>query len=122
MGRPFRRCYLLLLAAVCILFPVTATAATEVMCDPSFQDCRAMLLSRINSEPLAIDLAMLFMEDDGLADAIIARHNAGVRVRLLVEPRRSQTTPKNEEILARFSAAVMQRKAPSPSSAGAVMW
>ena len=37
-----------------------------------------MLLARIKSEPLAIDLAMLFMEDDGLADAIIARHNAGV--------------------------------------------
>ena len=61
-----------------------------------------MLLARINSEPLGIDLAMLFMEDDVLADAIIARHKGGLLVRVLVEPRRNQTTPKNEEILARI--------------------
>jgi regulation of enolase protein 1 (concanavalin A-like superfamily) len=119
MGQLLCRWYLLLLA-FCICFPRTATAATEVMCDPAFQDCRAMLLSRINSEPLAIDLAMLFMEDDGLADAIIARHNAGVRVRLLVEPRRNQTTPKNEEILARFSAAGIPMRA--KAGGGVLHW
>src|SRR4029453_9857901 len=60
-------------------------AAAEVMCDPSFQDCRTMLLSPINAETAALDIAMLFMEDDAMADAIIARFNAGVPVRMLVE-------------------------------------
>ena len=70
-----------------------------------------MLLARINAETVAIDLAMLFMEDDVLADAIIARHNAGVRVRALVEPRRNTTTPKNDEILARLAAAGIPMRA-----------
>ena len=86
-------------------------AAAEVMCDPSFQDCRAMLLSRIQNETQAIDLAMLFMEDDALADAIIARHQAGVRVRVLMEPRRNVTTPKNELILERLKTAGIPMRA-----------
>ena len=81
------------------------------MCDPSFQDCRAILLSRIHGETQAIDLAMLFMEDDALADAIIARHHAGVRVRVLMEPRRNVTTPKNELILERLKAAGIPMRA-----------
>jgi hypothetical protein len=95
-------------------------AAAEVMCDPSFQDCRSMLLSRINSETLAIDLAMLFMEDDALADAIIARHNAGVRVRVLVEPRRNVTTPKNVVILDRLKAAGIPMRA--KNGGGVLHW
>ncbi len=70
-----------------------------------------MLLSRIQNETQAIDLAMLFMEDDALADAIIARHQAGVRVRILMEPRRNLTTPKNEVILERLKAAGIPMRA-----------
>src|SRR5688500_9755391 len=85
--------------------------AADVMCDPSFQDCRAILLSRIQNETQAIDLAMLFMEDDAMADAVIARHHAGVRVRILVEPRRNSTTPKNLIILDRLKAAGIPMRA-----------
>jgi regulation of enolase protein 1 (concanavalin A-like superfamily) len=92
-------------------FSARATAAAELMCDPSFQDCRTMLLTRIQNETQAIDLAMLFMEDDGFADAIIARHHAGVRVRILMEPRRNATTPKNELILERLRAAGIPMRA-----------
>jgi regulation of enolase protein 1 (concanavalin A-like superfamily) len=90
------------------------------MCDPSFQDCRAMLLSRIQNETLAIDLAMLFMEDDALADAIIARFNAGVRVRVLVEPRRNETTPKNLIILDRLKTAGIPMRA--KAGGGVLHW
>ena len=83
----------------------------EQMCDPSFQDCRALLLTRIQSETQAIDVAMLFMEDDLMADAIIARHQAGVRVRILMEPRRNLTTPKNEIILERLKNAGIPMRA-----------
>jgi hypothetical protein len=75
------------------------------MCDPSFQDCRAILLAHIRDERVGIDVAMWFMEDDGLADAIIARHGEGLRVRALVDPRRNPTTPKNAVILERFAQA-----------------
>lgn len=79
-----------------------------------------MLLSRIRGESVAIDLAMLFMEDDALADAIIARHNAGVRVRVLVEPRRNMTTPKNGEILDRLKASGIPMRA--KSGGGMLHW
>ena len=75
-----------------------------------------MLLSRIQSETQAIDVAMLFMEDDELADAIIARFNAGVSVRMIVEPRRNLTTPKNVEILDRLSAAGIPMRAKAGGS------
>ena len=94
-----------ILAAVLIASLPRPAAAAEVMCDPSFQDCRAMLLSRIQNETSGIDLAMLFMEDDAMADAIIARFHAGVRVRALVEPRRNSATPKNAVILERLKSA-----------------
>src|SRR5688500_14217534 len=109
-----------LVATILLMQPVAASAATDLMCDPSYQDCRALLLARINSEPLAIDLAMLFMEDDALADALIARHNAGVRIRVLVEPRRNQTTPKNEEILQRLKQAGIPMRA--KAGGGVLHW
>ena len=120
MGPVFSRGRALLLTAALLGFPLAAAAQTDLMCDPSFQDCRSLLLTRINNEPLAIDLAMLFMEDDALADAIIARHNAGVRVRILVEPRRNETTPKNEEILARLKAAGIPMRA--KAGGGVLHW
>ena len=108
---PFRALALtLLLTALTALAPAHAAAA-EILCDPAYQDCRAMLLSRIQSETQAIDLAMLFMEDDAMADAIIARHQAGVRVRILMEPRRNLTTPKNELVLARLRDAGIPMRA-----------
>jgi regulation of enolase protein 1 (concanavalin A-like superfamily) len=105
-----------LLALVCS----THAAAAELMCDPSYQDCRSILLSRIQNETQAIDLAMLFMEDDAMADAIIARHRAGVRVRVLLEPRRNLTTPKNEIIIERLKAAGIPMRA--KSGGGMLHW
>lgn len=108
-----------LAATLLAILPIRASAA-EVMCDPAYQDCRAMLLSRIQNETLAIDLAMLFMEDDAMADAIIARFNAGVRVRILVEPRRNVTTPKNVVILDRLKAAGIPMRA--KAGGGVLHW
>lgn len=96
---------MLLLVAAGLFLPPRPAAAAEVMCDPAFQDCKTLLLTRIQNETYAIDVAMLFMEDDDMANALIARHNAGVRVRALVEPRRNKTTPKNAIILDRLAAA-----------------
>lgn len=102
------------------LLTAQPVAAAEVLCDPSYQDCRALLLSRISTEPIRIDVAMLFMEDDAMADALIARHNAGVRVRMLVEPRRNAATPKNQQILDRLQAAGIPMRA--KAGGGVLHW
>src|SRR3970040_255082 len=103
LGLP-RRCALLIGTALVLLFPSPARA-TEVMCDPSHEDCRAILIAYIQHERVSIDLAMWFMEDQDLANEIIARKNAGVSVRILVDPRRNAETPMNAVILDMFRQA-----------------
>src|SRR5918993_1627211 len=90
-----RAAILATLAAALTAGAAAHASAAEFMCDPAWEDCRAKLIERIKNEATAIDIAMLFMEDDVLADEIIARHAAGVRIRMLIEPRRNATTPKN---------------------------
>src|SRR5689334_4946134 len=86
-----------------VLTTITSAAqAAESMCDPAHQDCRTPLLTLIQHESASIDIAMWFMEDQGLADAIVARFRAGVDVRVIVDPRRNTTTPMNAVILAQF--------------------
>ena len=59
----------------------------ERLCDPSFQDCRADLLKYINQETVGIDAGFWLMDDDRYATALINRFNAGVPVRILMDPR-----------------------------------
>src|SRR5688500_7095335 len=92
-----------------ILLVIAAPARAQLvdtMCDPSYQDCRTTLLNHVRAETQSIDVAMWFMEDQELADAIIDRFvNAGVSVRVLVDPRRNPTTPVNATTLAKFQNA-----------------
>lgn len=104
MPRSAARAVLVLAVALFTLVARPAAAA-EVMCDPSYQDCRATLLNFIRTETDSIDIAMWFMEDLELADAIIARFRAGIPVRALVDPRRNATTPVNGTILTMFRDA-----------------
>jgi hypothetical protein len=97
------RCFAIVLLAL-VVSPRPARAA-DTMCDPSFQDCRATLLGFVRGETESIDIAMWFMEDQELAQAIIARFQAGVPVRAIVDPRRNRTTPMNATILAMFQNA-----------------
>ncbi len=90
----------------------------EAMCDPAYQDCRATLLGYIQNERVSIDVAMWFMEDQDLATAIIARKNAGVSVRILVDPRRNAETPMNAVTLDRFAQAGIPMRY---KSAGGIM-
>ena len=90
----------------------------EAMCDPAYQDCRASLLGYIQNERVSIDVAMWFMEDQDLATAIIARKNAGVSVRILVDPRRNAETPMNAVTLDRFAQAGIPMRY---KSAGGIM-
>src|SRR5829696_3575133 len=76
--------------------------AQERLCDTAFEDCRAPLWSLIDQETVGIDIAYWFMQDTSIANKVIARHQAGVPVRILVDPRANPTYAGNEAILTQF--------------------
>jgi phosphatidylserine/phosphatidylglycerophosphate/cardiolipin synthase-like enzyme len=79
--------------------------ALERLCDPSFENCRTQLLSLIDNEKQEIDVGFWFMEDNRYVSHLVARHNAGVRVRLLVDPRGSASSSFNQGVLDALAAA-----------------
>src|ERR1051326_215482 len=83
----------------------TRAHAAETLCDPSFQNCRTQLLSLIDSENVEIDAGFWFMEDQRYVNHIIARWQAGVRVRLIVDPRANPTYTLNATSLSAFQQA-----------------
>ena len=85
----------LLLAAAMVCLRPTPSAALERFCDPSFEDCRAPLLNLIANERVGIDLGFWFMEDARYTYALIKRFQAGVPVRVLVDPRANTKNPQN---------------------------
>src|SRR5689334_11967231 len=95
---PWALCVLILLSYQCV-------SAQERLCDPSFEDCYTPLLNAVRAENTGIDMAFYWIELPDLADAIIKRFQAGVPVRLIVEPRASVKFPTNQTLLDRFKAA-----------------
>ena len=100
--------------ALCVcslLLAARPAAALERLCDPAAENCRTQLLSLIDNERQEIDVAFWFMEDNHYVQHIVARFNAGVRVRLLVDPRGSASSPYNQGVLDAFeSAGIPMRK------------
>jgi len=82
-----------------------AARAAERLCDTSFQDCRAPLLTLIANEHARIDVAFDMMEDDVIADALIKRFKAGLPVRVLMDPRRNAVSSRNAAVLQKLAAA-----------------
>lgn len=96
----------LVLSATIGLLTSSATAmAAERLCDTSFEDCRAPLLTLIAGERAKIDVAFDMMEDGVIADALIARFKAGVSVRVIADARRNRVSPQNGVILQKLAAA-----------------
>ena len=93
--------------ALCALILLTASPALaqERLCDPSFEDCYTPLLNAVRAETTGIDMAFYWIELPDLADAVIKRFQAGVPVRIIVEPRASLKFPTNQTLLDRFQAA-----------------
>src|SRR5436190_1148895 len=87
------RAALLAVAVACLRS--TPTFALDKFCDPSFEDCRAPLLTLIANEKVGIDLGFWFMEDARYTAALIKRFQAGVPVRVLVDPRANPKNPQN---------------------------
>jgi phosphatidylserine/phosphatidylglycerophosphate/cardiolipin synthase-like enzyme len=72
-----------------------AAAAQDILCDSSFEDCRTRLIQLIDNETGGIDVAFWFMEDARYTAALIRRHNAGVPVRVLMDPRANDSYTHN---------------------------
>src|SRR5688572_23790387 len=81
------------------------TNAQERLCDPAFEDCRAPLWALIDNETVGIDVAFWFMQDTSFANKIIARHQQGVPVRVLVDPRANPIYTGNEQVLNMLAGA-----------------
>ena len=83
----------------------TSIQAQDRLCDTAYEDCRAPLWNLIDHETVGIDVAFWFMQDTSISNKIIARFQAGVPVRVLVDPRANPTYAGNQQILDQLKAA-----------------
>lgn len=105
MSAEIRFAYIFCILVAFIFLTSESALAQERLCDPSSEDCYSPLLQAVQAETAGIDMAFYWIELPELADAIIKRHQAGVPVRITVEPRASLKVPGNQVILDRFKAA-----------------
>jgi len=94
-----------LLVAAAVAGAARPARASDQLCDPAVSDCRAPILTLIQNERVEIDVAFWFMEDSRYSAAIINRWNAGVRVRVLLDPRGDAGHPANADIRQQLAAA-----------------
>jgi hypothetical protein len=95
-----------LAVALLILFIPSARAqGLERLCDSSFTNCRTEVLERIRAEHVGIDVAAWFFEDSRFSNELIKRWQAGVRVRVVIDPRANVQHPVNGPILDQMAAA-----------------
>jgi phosphatidylserine/phosphatidylglycerophosphate/cardiolipin synthase-like enzyme len=90
---------------VAVLSCAAPAAAAERLCDSSVENCRTPLLDYINRETIGIDIGFWFMEDDRYAQAIIAKWQAKVPVRIIMDTDANTNYPANKAILDKFRAA-----------------
>ena len=93
-----------------MMFP-SGVNAQEVLCDASVENCRDVqpgkttLIQLIRNEAIAIDVGMWFIKDDRYRAELIKRFQAGVPVRIIMDPRANSTYPTNGTILEAFKTA-----------------
>jgi PLD-like domain/IPT/TIG domain len=74
-----------------LVFVFSPASASERLCDASFEDCRAPLITLIQNENVEIDVAFWFMDDYQIINALNSKISAGVKVRMLVDPRSQES-------------------------------
>jgi PLD-like domain len=84
---------------------VATAGAQERLCDNSFEDCRTPILQMIRAETVGIDVSFWFMDDARYANEIVKRWQAGVPVRILVDPRADENYPHNAQVRQSFITA-----------------
>src|ERR1700693_2319729 len=81
-----------------LLLGIIPASGTERLCDVSFEDCRAPLLKLIQNETVEIDVAFWFMDDAQISNALIKKFQAGVPVRILMDPRSDEGHPTDTQV------------------------
>jgi len=84
---------------------VPSAQALDRLCDPGGEDCRAILINYIRAEQVGIDVGFWFMEDARYTTELIRRYNAGVRVRVLMDPRANASYVLNAARVAELQTA-----------------
>jgi len=95
----------LLFAALACLAVASPARAVDTLCDPSDTNCRTQLLTLIQNERIGIDVGFWFMQDSRYMSEIIRRWQAGVPVRILIDPRANASYPGNDQMIAGFQNA-----------------
>src|SRR4051812_8154253 len=93
-----------LLALTILLFAPPVHGA-DTLCDPSNTNCRTQLLTLIQNEKIGIDVGFWFMQDSRYMNEIVKRWQAGVPVRILIDPRANPSYPGNDTMIAGFQQA-----------------
>jgi phosphatidylserine/phosphatidylglycerophosphate/cardiolipin synthase-like enzyme len=96
---------LLLSVTITLLLAAAAPAAAGTLCDPSRSDCRSKLISLIRAEKVGIDVAFWYMNDSWYVNELIKRHQAGVPLRILMDPRANADHAGNATSLSSFKSA-----------------
>jgi hypothetical protein len=93
-----------LFAAVVALTPAEAHAA-PTLCDASSESCRTLVLNLIAAEKVGIDVSFWFMDDARYPNALVKAWQAGVPVRVIMDPRANVSKPANKNTLDQLQAA-----------------
>src|SRR5688500_8690825 len=106
--------------AVLMTLSPSRAIALERLCAPAHEDCRAPLLTLIQNERIAIDVAFWFMTDTKYSDALISRWRAGIPVRVLMDTEANAAHSGNASILAALKSAGIPMR--EKSSGGILHW
>src|ERR1041385_6990878 len=99
------RTFQVTLALILFALSLTSAQAQDTLCDTAFEDCRQPLWDLIDHETVGLGVSFWFMQDTSISNKIIARWQAGVPIRILVDPRANPTYAGNEQVLDSFKAA-----------------
>lgn len=75
--------------------PPNSPPTGTYLCDVAYEDCRANVLTLIRQEKVGIDLSFWFMTDSRYSNEIVKRWQAGVPVRVIMDPRANVSKPAN---------------------------
>ncbi|HXI29957.1 MAG TPA: phospholipase D-like domain-containing protein [Vicinamibacterales bacterium] len=101
IGTPRR----IVFVALTLLLLASPLRAADTLCDPAFANCRTQLLTLIQNENIGIDVGFWFMQDSRYMTEIVKRWQAGVPVRIIIDPRANPTYPGNDTMIAGFQNA-----------------
>ena len=69
--------------------------AGTYICDIAYEDCREDVLTLIRNETVGLDVSFWFITDARYSNAIVDRWQAGVPVRVIMDPRANTSKPAN---------------------------